>query len=289
MKKPSEKRVFKRRAVAGSTRRAGRKMAIPEGLWTKCESAACGQVIFNQQLEDNLRVCPSCGHHFSMGARARIAALVDGGSFEECDRGLRAVDSLGFPNYAARLGVEHGSRETPEAVVCGTGAIEGAPVSLAVMDFTFLGGSMGSATGEKIARAVERAESGRRALVIVSASGGARMHEGCFSLMQMAKISGALQRLGEARLPYISVLTNPTTGGVTASFATLGDLIIAEPGAMIGFAGPRVIRETTHQELPDGFQTAEFLLGRGLIDVIVPRREMRGIIAAILRHLGCGG
>lgn len=289
MKKTNEKRVFKRRAVAGSSsRRGGRKKAIPEGLWTKCESAACGQVIFNQQLEDNLRVCPACGHHFPLGARARIAALADEGSFEECDRALRAVDSLGFPNYSERLAMEHGSRETPEAVVCGTGAIGGMPVSLAVMDFTFLGGSMGAATGEKIARAVERAESGRRALVIASASGGARMHEGCFSLMQMAKISGALQRLAEARLPFISVLTNPTTGGVTASFATLGDLIIAEPGAMIGFAGPRVIRETTHEELPEGFQTAEFLLEKGLIDRIVPRREMRGTIAAFLRYLGRG-
>ncbi|MCC6352968.1 MAG: acetyl-CoA carboxylase carboxyltransferase subunit beta [Verrucomicrobiae bacterium] len=285
MKKTGEKRVFKRRAVAGTSRRGGRKAGIPEGLWTKCESEACGQVIFNQQLEENLRVCPACGHHFPLGARARIAALVDEGTFEECDRGLRAVDSLGFPNYADRLGVEHGRRETPEAVVCGTGSMGGVRVSLAVMDFTFLGGSMGAATGEKIARAVARAESGGRALVIVSASGGARMHEGCFSLMQMAKISGELQRLAEARLPYISVLTHPTTGGVTASFATLGDLIIAEPGAMIGFAGPRVIRETTHQELPEGFQTAEFLLERGLIDRIVSRREMRDTIARFLGYL----
>lgn len=289
MKKPGEKRVFKRRPVTSGSRRGGRKVEIPEGLWTKCESPACGQVIFNQQLEENLRVCPACGHHFALGARARVAALVDEGSFDECDRALRAVDSLGFPNYGARLGVEHGSRETPEAVICGTAEIGGHAVSLAVMDFTFLGGSMGSAVGEKIARAVERAESGRRALVIVSASGGARMHEGCFSLMQMAKISGALQRLATARQPFISVLTNPTTGGVTASFATLGDLIIAEPGAMIGFAGPRVIRETTHQELPEGFQTAEFLLERGLVDRIVPRRELRGSIRTFLGYLSRGG
>jgi acetyl-CoA carboxylase carboxyl transferase subunit beta len=289
MKKPGEKRVFKRRPVTSGPRRGGRKVEIPEGLWTKCESTACGQVIFNQQLEENLRVCPACGYHFHLGARARIDALVDDGSFDECDRALRAVDSLGFPGYGTRLGVEHSSRETPEAVVCGMAKIGGHAVSLAVMDFTFLGGSMGAAVGEKIARAVERAESGRRALVIVSASGGARMHEGCFSLMQMAKISGALQRLAAARLPFISVLTNPTTGGVTASFATLGDLIIAEPGAMIGFAGPRVIRETTHQELPEGFQTAEFLLERGLVDRIVPRRELRGSIGTFLGYLSRGG
>lgn len=289
MKKAPEKRVFKKRAVAGASRRAGRKIAIPEGLWTKCETSACGQMIFNQQLEENLRVCPACGHHFPLGARARIHSLVDPGSFEERDRALRGVDRLGFPKYAARLEAEHGSRETPEAVICGEATMGGMPVSLAVMDFTFLGGSMGAAVGEKITRAAERAESGRRALVIVSASGGARMHEGCLSLMQMAKIAGALHRLAGARLPFLSVLTNPTTGGVTASFATLGDLILAEPGAMIGFAGPRVIRETTHQELPEGFQTAEFLLERGLIDRIVPRHELRGTIAGVLGYLGGGG
>lgn len=285
MKKPSDKRVFGRRPIAPGSRRAAKKVEIPEGLWTKCESPKCGRVIFDQQLEENLRVCPECGHHFSLGPAARVASLVDAGSFEECDRALSAVDSLQFPNYEARLTAEHGSRETPESVLCGRAAIGGFPVSLAVMDFSFLGGSMGAATGEKIARAVERAVAERRALIIVSASGGARMHEGCFSLMQMAKISGELHRLAWARLPYISILTNPTTGGVTASFATLGDIMLAEPGAMIGFAGPRVIRETTHQELPDGFQTAEFLLERGLVDRIVRRQELRDCITALLEYL----
>jgi len=285
MKKSTDKRVFKRRPISTAPRRGGRKVEIPEGLWTKCESPSCGRVIFDRQLEDNLRVCPECGYHFPLAAAARIASLVDAGTFEECDRGLRAVDSLEFPNYAPRLALEHGKRETPEAVICGRAAMCGIGVSLAVMDFSFLGGSMGAATGEKITRAVERAETERRALLIVSASGGARMHEGCFSLMQMAKISGALHRLAVARLPFISVLTNPTTGGVTASFATLGDLIIAEPGAMIGFAGPRVIHETTHQDLPEGFQTAEFLLERGLVDRIVKRQEMRDCIAAFLGYL----
>jgi acetyl-CoA carboxylase carboxyl transferase subunit beta len=259
------------------------KRNIPEGLWTKCESPACGQVIFNKQLEENLRVCPACGHHFPWAPEARIRALTDPDSFAEYDRRLRAVDALAFPGYAKRLAREHAARATAEAVITGTATIEGNPVSLAVMDFSFLGGSMGAAVGEKIARAAERAADGGRSLVVVSASGGARMHEGCLSLMQMAKISGALHRLAKARLPFISILTNPTTGGVTASFATLGDLIIAEPGAMIGFAGPRVVRETTHQELPEGFQTAEFLLERGLIDRIVPRREMRAMVATFLR------
>lgn len=283
MKKTGEKRVFRRRPPASPPRRGARKVDIPEGLWTKCESPACGQVIYNQQLEENLRVCPACGYHFPLAPDARILALTDAGSFIERDRSLRAVNALDFPGYSARLEKEHASRATPEAVITGDATTGGHPVSLAVMDFSFLGGSMGAAVGEKITRSIERAIDGRRALLIVSASGGARMHEGCLSLMQMAKISAALHRLAKARLPFISILTNPTTGGVTASFATLGDLIIAEPGAMIGFAGPRVVRETTHQELPEGFQTAEFLLEHGLVDRIVPRREMSATIGTFLR------
>ena len=263
-----------------------KKKNIPEGLWTKCPVS--GDIIFNKELEQNLMVVPQSGYHFPIGSRERIAALVDEGSFHEHDAGVRSsdplkfVDSAAYPDRIKRYEKESG---LPEAVICGMGKIHGIPVSLAVMDFRFCGGAMGAAVGEKITRAIERALAQKTPCIIVSSSGGARMQEGIYSLMQMAKTSAALGRLAEARLPYISVLTQPTTGGVTASFATLGDIILAEPGALIGFAGARVIKETTKQTLPPGFQTAEFLLKHGLIDQIVSRLEMRDRLRDLLLAL----
>jgi acetyl-CoA carboxylase carboxyl transferase subunit beta len=265
---------------------ARKKKNIPEGLWTKCPVS--GEIIFNKDLEANQMVVPKSGYHFPIGSRQRIAALVDEGSWEEHDAGVKSadplkfVDSAAYPDRIRRYEKESG---LPEAVICGTGRIHGIPVSLAVMDFRFCGGAMGAAVGEKITRAVERALAQKCPCLIVSSSGGARMQEGIYSLMQMAKTSAALGRLAAARLPFISVLTHPTTGGVTASFATLGDIIIAEPGALIGFAGARVIKETTKQTLPAGFQTAEFLLKHGLVDQIVPRTEMRDRLRDFLQAL----
>lgn len=253
-----------------------KKKNIPEGLWTKCPVS--GEIIFNKDLEANLMVVPKSGYHFPIGSRARIAGLVDEGTFKEFDADVKSADPLKFVDSAAypdRIKKYEKESGLPEAVICGTGQIHGIKVSLAVMDFRFCGGAMGAAVGEKITRAIERALKEKCPCLIVSSSGGARMQEGIFSLMQMAKTSAALGRLADAKLPFISILTHPTTGGVTASFATLGDIIIAEPGALIGFAGARVIKETTKQTLPAGFQTAEFLLKHGLIDQIVPRTEMR--------------
>jgi len=263
-----------------------KKKDIPQGLWKKCPVS--GEIIYVKELEENQNVVPRSGYHFPISAPERLRFLCDPGSFKEYDRELAAVDALGFVDsapYAKRL--EKYKRESGlnDAVVCGTGRIHAIPVSFAVMDFRFAGGSMGSVVGEKITRAIERAVEKKIPCIVVSASGGARMQEGILSLMQMAKTSAALARLSEARLPYISILTNPTTGGVTASFAVLGDVIIAEPGALIGFAGPRVIKETTQQALPEGFQSAEFLLEHGLVDMIVPRTEMRDKLRDILRAL----
>jgi len=263
-----------------------KKREMPEGLWTKC--AGCSEMVNNIALEENLRVCPSCGHHFAMGASERIALLLDEGSFRETDASMSAVDPLGFKGVAAyeeRLSTYRKKTGLVDAVITGSGVIGGVPVGLAVMDFSFLAATMGSVVGEKITRIIEASTKAKSPVIIVCASGGARMYEGMLSLMQMAKTSGALARHAEAGLPYIAVLTNPTTAGVMASFATLGDITLAEPKAMIGFAGPRVIRETTHQELPAGFQTAEFLLEHGLIDEIVPRAKMRGTIITILGNL----
>jgi acetyl-CoA carboxylase carboxyl transferase subunit beta len=263
-----------------------KKKNIPEGLWTKCPIS--GEIIFNKELEANLMVVPKSGYHFPIGARARIAGLVDEGTFHEHDAGVKSadplkfVDSASYPDRIKRYEKESG---LPEAVICGTGKIHGIPVSLAVMDFRFCGGAMGAAVGEKITRAIERALKQKCPCIVISSSGGARMQEGIYSLMQMAKTSAALGRLAEAKLPFISILTHPTTGGVTASFATLGDVIIAEPGALIGFAGARVIKETTKQTLPPGFQTAEFLLKHGLIDQIVSRTEMRDRLRDLLQAL----
>lgn len=259
---------------------------MPEGLWTKC--SGCSEMVNNIALEENLKVCPFCGHHFSMGAAERIALLIDEGTFEETDASMSAVDPLGFKGvatYEDRLATYRAKTGLIDAVITGSGAMGDIPVGLAVMDFSFLAATMGSVVGEKITRIIEASTKAKRPVIIVCASGGARMYEGMLSLMQMAKTSGALARHAEAGLPYIAVLTNPTTAGVMASFATLGDIALAEPKAMIGFAGPRVIKETTHQELPAGFQTAEFLLEHGLIDEIVPRAQMRDTIITILGNL----
>jgi acetyl-CoA carboxylase carboxyl transferase subunit beta len=259
---------------------------MPEGLWTKCPS--CGEVIHNLALADNLRVCPKCGHHFTMGAEERIASLVDPDSWQETDGNLLSVDTLEFRGTAAyteRLKSYQDKTGLKDAVLTGTAQICEVPVGLAVMDFNFLAATMGSVVGEKITRIIELSTARKMPVIIVCASGGARMYEGMLSLMQMAKTSGALARHAQAGLPYVTVLTNPTTAGVMASYASLGDVIIAEPRSMIGFAGPRVIKETTHQELPPGFQTAEFLEEHGLIDIVVARGQLRSTIARLIEYL----
>jgi acetyl-CoA carboxylase carboxyl transferase subunit beta len=263
-----------------------KKKDIPKGVWVKCPLS--GEIVFNKDLEANQMVVPTSGYHFRTGARERLKNLLDLDSFQEFDAEIRSSDPLGFVDsqpYPERLKKYEKESGLAEAVVCGTGRLHGIPVAVAVMDFRFCGGAMGSAVGEKITRAIETALREKLPCIIVSASGGARMQEGIFSLMQMAKASAALGRLAAAKLPFISILTDPTMGGVTASFATLGDVILAEPGAAIGFAGARVIRETTKQTLPPGFQSAEFLLRHGLIDQIVSRLEMRDRLRDILHAL----
>ena len=275
--------IFKKPTLKFSDKK---KREMPEGLWKKCPG--CSEMVHHLAVEENLRVCPKCEHHFSMGAKERIATLVDEGSFEEIDASMSAVDPLGFKGvatYEERLQTYRKKTGLIDAVITGSGLMGGHSVGLAVMDFSFLAAMMGSVVGEKITRVIEACTKAKKPVIIVCASGGARMYEGMLSLMQMAKTSGALARHGEAGLPYIAVLTNPTTAGVMASFATLGDITLAEPNSMIGFAGPRVIRETTHQELPAGFQTAEFLLEHGLIDEIVPRARLRETIITILGNL----
>lgn len=263
-----------------------KKRDMPEGLWTKCPS--CNESLFEDALSKNLRVCTSCGYHFTISSGERISSMVDEGSFVEMDKVLDSVNALGFKGYLDKVKAYQQKTGLTEAVVTGRALIEGLPVLLAIMDFRFLGASMGSVVGEKITRAIEAATAERKPVLVFSASGGARMHEGILSLMQMAKTSGALARHAEARLPYISILTHPTTGGVTASFATLGDIIIAEPKCMIGFAGPRVVKETTHADLPPGFQTAEFMMQHGLVDMIVDRKDMRTTLAKLLRYMSAG-
>ncbi len=265
---------------------SGKKRELPAGLWTKCPS--CGEIIHNLEIERNVRICPKCEHHFALTALDRIELLLDDGTFEEHDAKLTSVDTLKFTgqaSYTDRLKKYQKATGQRDAVITGLGAIEGKKVSIAVMDFGFLAATMGSVVGEKITRAIERATAARLPVIIVSASGGARMYEGMLSLMQMAKTCGALARHAEAKLPYISVLTDPTTAGVMASYASVGDIIIAEPKCMIGFAGPRVIRETTHQELPPGFQTAEFCVDHGLVDMIVHRKKMKETLAGLLSYL----
>jgi acetyl-CoA carboxylase carboxyl transferase subunit beta len=270
---------FKKRTLADL---GEKKKDMPEGLWIKCPS--CGESLFQEALMKNLRVCTQCDYHFTISAPERLASLVDDNSFQEMDTQLDSVDSLGFKGYLDKVKAYQAKTGLQEAVVTGRATIEGIPVLLAIMDFRFLGASMGSVVGEKITRAIEAATAERKPVIVFSASGGARMHEGILSLMQMAKTSGALARHSQACLPYFSVLTHPTTGGVTASFATLGDIIIAEPKCMIGFAGPRVVKETTHADLPPGFQTAEFMLQHGLVDQIVARKDMRPTLGKLLRY-----
>ena len=264
-----------------------KKKDMPEGLWTKCPE--CGAYIFNKELESLQMVCKECSHHFNISAHQRVQHFLDESSWQEYDAEMASVDVLRFTgatSYSEQLKKYRKKTGLNDGVVCGVGKLDGRAVSLAVMDFNFLGGSMGSVMGEKITRAIERATARQIPVIIFSASGGARMHEGMFSLMQMAKTSGALSRHAAARLPFISVLTNPTMGGVTASFASLGDLIVAEPKAMIGFAGARVLKNTTRQDLPKGFQTAEFLLERGLVDRIIPRPQMRAELSKLLDYMG---
>lgn len=259
-----------------------------EGLWLKCEG--CSQVIWRKGLEENLWLCDKCGFHFRVDAVTRLKMLLDEGEYSEHDVGLTSTDPLNFTDsrsYKQRLADNRLSTGQPDAVVCATGKIYGRTLEACSMELRFVGGSMGTVVGEKITRAIERAIIARSPVVIVSASGGARMQEGAISLMQMAKISAALMRLDEARLPYISILTDPTTGGVTASFAMLGDLNIAEPGALIGFAGPRVIEQTIRQKLPPGFQRSEFLLQHGFLDAVVNRRQMRAYLAQAFEFF-CG-
>jgi acetyl-CoA carboxylase carboxyl transferase subunit beta len=273
-----------RKPIAATKEKASR---VPEGLWVKC--TGCAQVIYNKDLATNLNVCSKCGYHFRIGAVERLRTLFDGATWTEYDKGLVSTDPLKFTDtkpYRTRLESSIESTGLKDAVVTASGRIEGIETSVAAMEYAFIGGSMGVVVGEKITRAIERAIEHRWPMVIVCSSGGARMMEGALSLMQMAKVSGALARLARARLAYIAVLTDPTTGGVTASFAMLGDLNIAEPKALIGFAGPRVIEQTIQQKLPEGFQRAEFLLEKGMVDLVVDRREMKSVIAKALRFMG---
>ncbi len=262
------------------------KKEMPEGVWIKCEH--CGMVCFQKELERNLKVCPKCDFHMSLTAAEKIALLADNGDFDELDVNLTTTDPLGFIAAKSYVEVIREAKERTdfsEAVITGTGKLGGRKICLGVMDFAFVGGSMGSVVGEKIARLVERATKEKTPLVIVCSSGGARMQEGMFSLMQMAKTSAALARLHDACVPYISILTHPTTGGVTASFATLADVILAEKNALIGFAGPRVIEQTIRQKLPRGFQTAEFLLEHGQVDLVVHRKDLKETVVKLLDFL----
>ena len=261
-----------------------RKVTVPEGLWIKCNN--CGGIVYSKEIERNLKVCPKCDYHFRITARERIDLLVDPGTFEEFDALIQSEDPLGFresQKYRDRIKAAVKKTGLKEAVVSGACTLDGVKVVLVVFDFIFLGGSMASVVGEKVTRGIERAVEDGCGLVIISSSGGARMQEGALSLMQMAKTGAALARMRRERLPFISVLTDPTTGGVTASFAMLGDVNLAEPKALIGFAGPRVIEQTIRQELPEGFQRSEFLLEHGMIDRIVSRRELKKTIVTLLR------
>jgi len=261
----------------------GERKVKTEGLWLKCEH--CGEIIWRKALEDNLQVCPKCGHHDRIDARARLTMLFDGGQFEEFDAHLASSDPLKFVDsrtYKKRLVSNQQLTHLRDAIISAGGNLNGRRVHICALDLRFIGGSMGAAVGEAITRAIERSLERNVPLVIISASGGARMQEGTVSLMQLAKISAALMRLDEAKIPYISVLTDPTTGGVTASFAMLGDLNIAEPGALIGFAGPRVIEQTIRQKLPEGFQTSEFLLKHGFLDAVVKRGDLKDYVSKAL-------
>lgn len=261
-----------------------KNVQVPEGVWTKCKN--CLEIIYCKEIERNLNVCPKCDYHFRIGARERIDLILDAGSFVEMDATMRSVDFLDFKDskkYKDRIKDAVKKSGDGDAVICGEGKLDGLPVVVAVFDFSFMGGSMGSVVGEKITRAIEKGLDTNAPVLVFSSSGGARMQESIMSLMQMAKTSAALARLKAAGIPFISILTDPTTGGVTASFAMLGDLNIAEPRALIGFAGPRVIEQTIRQTLPEGFQRSEYLLDHGMIDMIVPRKDMKKTLSKILR------
>lgn len=265
--------------------KAEKKVKIPEGLWIKCDS--CREIIYKKEIEKNLQVCPKCTYHFRISASERIRFIADEGSFREIGEDLAAVDHLNFKDtipYRERLEENMRKSSLKEACIFGDAAINGRPVVLAIMDFSFMGGSMGSIVGEKIAGAAERALELRAPLITVSSSGGARMQEGMFSLMQMAKVSAAVARLKETNVLYLSMLADPTFGGVTASFAMLGDIIIAEPKSLIGFAGPRVIEQTIKQQLPENFQRAEFLLEHGMIDLVVERKDLKSAVFTLIEH-----
>jgi len=272
--------IFNKPKLRGN---GGKRDNMPDDLWTKCGD--CNEMIHALDLKQNLNVCPKCEHHFLIASRERIELIADPGSFQETDAGLFSKNPLGFANYEDKIAMLREKTKLNDAVVTGSLSIEGKPAMIAVMDFKFFAGSMGSVVGEKITRATEQATREKRAMIIVSSSSGARMQEGMLSLMQMAKTCAALARLSEAGLPYISLMTHPTTGGVTASFATIGDINLAEPKCMIGFAGPRVVKETTHQDLPPGFQTAEFMLEHGLIDAIVQRSKLRNKLSQLLGYM----
>jgi acetyl-CoA carboxylase carboxyl transferase subunit beta len=267
----------------GKDVRAEKKIKIPEGLWVKCDS--CREIIYKKEIDKNLKICPKCNYHFRISAKERIRLLVDEDSFSEIDTGLSSTDPIGFRDkvpYRVRLEENRKKSELEEAAISGEATIEGHPVVVVIMDFSFMGGSMGSVVGEKVVRAAEAALEKKIPLVTVASSGGARMQEGIFSLMQMARVSAAIARLNEGGGLYISVLADPTFGGVTASFAMLGDIIIAEPKSLIGFAGPRVIEQTIKQQLPDDFQRAEFLLDHGMIDAVVDRKDLKRTLGQII-------
>ena len=270
---------WKRDKPSVTTSSADNRTVLTEGLWVKCDG--CRQVIFRQELEKNLHLCPKCGYHFRIDARKRLELLFDG-DYEELDETLTSTDPIGFVDskaYSARLSAMQQATELRDAIISARGEVDGRTVNVCALELKFIGGSMGAVMGEKIARAIDRCLAAKTPLIVISASGGARMQEGAISLMQMAKISAGLMRLDEAGIPYISILTDPTTGGVTASFAMLGDLNIAEPGALIGFAGPRVIEQTIRQKLPEGFQRSEFLLQHGFLDAVVKRTEMKAMLS----------
>jgi len=266
--------------------RISKKVKIPEGLWVKCDN--CKEIVYKREVEKNLKVCPKCNYHFRISARERLSLMVDEGSFVEISADLTSGDPLGFKDtlsYRERIKENQEKSGLKEAVITGEALIKGSAAVIAIMDFSFLGGSMGCAVGEKIVRAAELAVEGRKPFITVASSGGARMQEGILSLMQMAKVSAVIGRLKDACIPYISILSDPTFGGVTASFAMLGDIIIAEPRSLIGFAGPRVIEQTIKQQLPEGFQRAEFLLEHGMIDMIVERKYLKDTLSVIIGHL----
>ncbi len=274
------------RARAGIKRAQVKKSKVPEGMWVKCPG--CSATLLGKDLDANVGVCPKCGHHHRITVRRRLQALMDEAAWREIDAGMTSIDFLHFKDtksYQERIDTAIARGGSRDAVVCVEGTIGGTAVQVSVLDFSFMGGSMGSVVGEKITRTIERGLQHNQPVIVISASGGARMQESIMSLMQMAKTSAALAKLKQARIPFISIMTDPTTGGVTASFAMLGDINIAEPKALIGFAGPRVIEQTLRQTLPEGFQRAEYLLDHGMLDAIVPRTELRGKLSSLLRML----